>query len=357
LIRPPGSRGKEIALSLAEYLSESAGNITCISVGDLIDKEISKRSSYGKEIEQSRQTYSFVKDEIVIELLKLQVQQMENEQKSYIIEGFPRTETQAIAMQKMGILPDNFILLNQSDDFSEKRIRDLLQGDDTIVKCEHSNHSKYAKHAIRENNVNMKGVKDVCSGLITELDGTKSEQQILEEIVRVLKLKRTKAPRRPQRVILMGPPGSGTEHQAIAIAQKYKLVYVQVTQMLKDAIRREGDTQLAIDLAARLQANEPLPDDIIIDLVRDRLERPDCRTNGWILEGCPMNQNQIKQIRDLMIVPQVVVAFELSDQAVMTRNAGVAPEQLEKRLNDYRDFLAVAETEFNQFLIRINAEE
>jgi hypothetical protein len=40
---------------------------------------------------------------------------MEKEQKSYIIEGFPRTEVQAIALQKMGILPDNFILLQQSD--------------------------------------------------------------------------------------------------------------------------------------------------------------------------------------------------------------------------------------------------
>ena len=86
----------------------------------------------------------------------------------------------------------------------------------------------------------MQGVKQVCRGLIAELDGTKSQQQILDEIARVLKLKRTNAPRRPQRVILMGPPGSGTEEQAIKIAQKYKLVYVQVTQMLKDAIRREG---------------------------------------------------------------------------------------------------------------------
>jgi adenylate kinase len=50
LVRPPGSRGKEIALSLAEYLSEN-GNFTCISVGDLVDKEISKRSAFGKEIE------------------------------------------------------------------------------------------------------------------------------------------------------------------------------------------------------------------------------------------------------------------------------------------------------------------
>lgn len=149
----------------------------------------------------------------------------------------------------------------------------------------------------------MQGVKDVCRGLITELDGTKDNRQILEEIARVLKLKRTKAPRRPQRVILMGPPGSETEEQAIKIAEKYKLVYVQVTQMLKDAIRREGNTSLALDLATRLENNEPLPDDIIIDLVRDRLDRPDCRTNGWILEGCPMNQNQIKSIRDLEIVP------------------------------------------------------
>lgn len=70
--------------------------------------------------------------------------------------------------------------------------------------------------------------------------------------MRVLKLKNSKAPRRPQRVILMGPPGSDTESHAKAIAHKYKLVYVQVTQMLKDAIRREGETQLAQDLAARL---------------------------------------------------------------------------------------------------------
>lgn len=38
-------------------------------------------------------------------------------------------------MQKMGILTDNFILLQQTDEYSEQRIRDLLSSDDTIVKC------------------------------------------------------------------------------------------------------------------------------------------------------------------------------------------------------------------------------
>jgi hypothetical protein len=69
-----------------------------------------------------------------------------------------------------------------------------------------------------------------------------------------------------------------------------------------------------------------------------------------------MNSNQIKQIRDLMIVPQVVVAFEMSDSAVAAAVKG-EPELKEKRLAEYRDFLTVAETEFNQYLIRINAEE
>ncbi len=87
---PPGSKRKEIALSLAEYLSED-GNYNCISVGDLLNKEIQKKSEYGKQIVENRKTYSFVKDEIVIDLVKLQIEQLEKEEKSWIIEGFPRT--------------------------------------------------------------------------------------------------------------------------------------------------------------------------------------------------------------------------------------------------------------------------
>ena len=66
-----------------------------------------------------------------------------------------------------------------------------------------------------------------------------------------------------------------------------------------------------------------------------------------------------------MIVPQVVVAFEMSDEAVfqsLYEQADPQPveeevKEMEKKLNEYRDFLSVAETEFNQYLIRINVEE
>ena len=103
IVGPPGSKRKEIALSLGEYLSEEGENqnpFVCISVGDLLRKEIQKKSEFGKQIVESRKTYSYVKDEIVIDLLKHHLDQMEKEQPgaSWIIEGFPRTRLQAIAL-------------------------------------------------------------------------------------------------------------------------------------------------------------------------------------------------------------------------------------------------------------------
>jgi replication-associated recombination protein RarA len=67
-----------------------------------------------------------------------------------------------------------------------------------------------------------------------ELDGNKPEGQVLEEIARILKLNHSNAPRRPPRVILLGPPGSGKTELANKIAMKYKLTYVKVNHMIKD---------------------------------------------------------------------------------------------------------------------------
>ena len=60
-----------------------------------------------------------------------------------------------------------------------------------------------------------------------------------------------------------------------------------------------------------------VPDDVVIDLVNERLSKPDCRLNGWILDGCPFNIKQIQLLRDLKIEPQKVIALEISDEAVL----------------------------------------
>ena len=97
IVGPPGSKRKEIALSLTEYLSED-DNFVCISVGDLLNKEILKKSEFGKQIVEAWKNFTNVKDEIVNELVKLHIELLEKDQKSWIIEGFPRTRQQALAL-------------------------------------------------------------------------------------------------------------------------------------------------------------------------------------------------------------------------------------------------------------------
>ena len=93
LVGPPGSKRKEIALGLTAHFSEEGKEFNCISVGDLITRQITqKNQTYGEDIEKSMETYSYVRDEIVIKLVKQQIEQIEASQKSWIIEGFPRTE-------------------------------------------------------------------------------------------------------------------------------------------------------------------------------------------------------------------------------------------------------------------------
>ena len=85
---------------------------------------------------------------------------------------------------------------------------------------------RIAHNAVLEYNLQIRGVENICQGFVTELESNQSEMRVVEEINRILKLKNTNAPRRPQRIILMGSPGSKKEEYALRIAEKYQVVYV-----------------------------------------------------------------------------------------------------------------------------------
>ena len=104
LVGPPGSNRKENALALGEYF-----NWQSISVGDLLKKEVGKKSEYGKAIVEAQKDYRYgkyttrvvtlaVDDNIVIDLVKKQIANYEKDNQSWIIEGFPRTKVQALSL-------------------------------------------------------------------------------------------------------------------------------------------------------------------------------------------------------------------------------------------------------------------
>lgn len=63
-----------------------------------------------------------VPDGIVVELVSQQLRELEKEGRDYIIEGYPRTREQALSLQRMGIVPDKFFILNVGEAAISSRV-------------------------------------------------------------------------------------------------------------------------------------------------------------------------------------------------------------------------------------------
>ena len=89
-------------------------------------REIKKKSEYGKQIYESRKNYSYIKDEIVIDLVQSHIEECERKKTGWILEGFPRTRLQALALQNIRIIPDKVFMLNIADSVSYEKLNQKL---------------------------------------------------------------------------------------------------------------------------------------------------------------------------------------------------------------------------------------
>ena len=271
---PPGSKRKEYILTLAENFEDFKYEVIC--VGDLLNKEISKKSDLGKKIIDARKsdgrTYSFAPDEIVIDLVTKQIEQLEKDKKNWIIEGFPRTRKQALSLTKMEFIPDRMILLDVSETAADEG-------------------EKYEEY-----NTHIEGVKDIYAGMISVVDGNKHQDVILQEIARILKLKSVNAPRRAPKIVLVGVPGSGKTTQAIKLAEKLKIVHVQASSLLKNKVN-EG-TDEGKEIWRCLRDGEPVADEVFNNIIKQRLDQLDVKMNGFVLDGYPLNGEQMRFLLD-----------------------------------------------------------
>lgn len=99
-----------------------------------------------------------VDDGIVIDLVSKQIKGFEAKGQSWIIQGFPRTKAQALALQKMGIIPDKFILLKCKQTASISRLKNNLLGINQQLFG--PDLEELAANCLKEHELNLKGVRE-----------------------------------------------------------------------------------------------------------------------------------------------------------------------------------------------------
>ena len=139
----------------------------------------------------------------------------------------------------------------------------------------------------------------------------KAVNEVSNDLARMLRIRhRNNAPRRPPRVILIGPPGSGRSTQAQMIADAFGLVNVSPQKILKAEAERNPPIKIKLQEAA--ENGDPIPDEIILRLVDERIRQSDCRVNGWVLDGFPETESQVNLLKSMRINPNLVCMFEQS---------------------------------------------
>ena len=314
IMGPPGSKRKEHALALSDHFQHES-----VSVGDLLNREINKKTPLGQRIHDSRKRHQYVEDEIAIELVMKQIDEFEKEKKSWIIEGFPRTREQALELAKRNFILDKFVLIDVDDSTTLDRLSDTLKSEEEGGLTDMGEILRLSQRAIKEYKYHIEGVKEIIQGnniSVVDASGKRDQQVVLEDIARLLKLKPAQhIPKRAPRILLCGPPGSGRTLQAAKIAEKYQLVHV--ASMEKNEINKK--TEEGKRLRAAIKKGQSIPDDILGPAIKERIDKEDCQINGWIMEGFPASKSQIALLLGMGVDPSHVIILEINDSKIYER--------------------------------------
>lgn len=120
-------------------------------------------------------------------------------------------------------------------------------------------------------------------------------------------------------IVLFGPPGAGKGTQAEMLRERYHIPTISTGNMIREAIKNQ--TPMGVAAKERIDRGEFLADDIVVELVKERLAQPDC-AKGFILDGFPRNIPQAQALEAMDISIDAAIEIQLADETIVSRMSG-----------------------------------
>ena len=118
-------------------------------------------------------------------------------------------------------------------------------------------------------------------------------------------------------VVLIGPPGCGKGTQAVRLAERYGIPHISTGEILRGAVR--AGSELGRMVSDTLVKGSLVSDDLMTDLVRDRLAQSDT-ARGFVLDGFPRTAGQARVLDEMMgAALMIVMLIDVSDSEIIRR--------------------------------------
>lgn len=121
------------------------------------------------------------------------------------------------------------------------------------------------------------------------------------------------------KLILLGAPGAGKGTQAAFVTEKYGIPQISTGDMLRAAVK--AGTPLGLAAKKVMDAGQLVSDDIILGLIKERLQQPDC-AKGFLFDGFPRTIPQAEALRTQGVDLDLVLEIDVPDEEIIKRMSG-----------------------------------
>ncbi len=126
------------------------------------------------------------------------------------------------------------------------------------------------------------------------------------------------------KIVLLGPPGAGKGTQSVVLAKTYGVPHISTGDILRESIK--AGLPLGLKAKSYMDKGELVPDDVVVGIVAERLNKEDTKAKGFILDGFPRTVNQAveldKALPKIGLKLDMVIYFETSEATAIDRLSG-----------------------------------
>ncbi|XP_048586819.1 adenylate kinase 8-like [Nematostella vectensis] len=324
---PPGSGKRSMAVMISKHL-----DCVCLNVNNIISESESKLASKANEYISAKQE---VPTHIWVNLIAERIKKTDCLTKGWLLEGFPQTREQALALQVEGIIPSHFILLDCPDTVLIERVMgkrvDPETGDVYHTTFDPPSDPEVVRRLVpdpkcteaamvgrlMEYHRHIDGILACYENIYKTVNADQPKADVFSQVLADIKTNpRSQAPHTP-RVVLLGPTGCGKSVQAELLASKYGLINVSCTELIKQSLA--DGSKIGESIQPYIDRKMMVPDDLVLQLLHQRMSRLDAVTKGWVLHGFPKTREQAEALGKAGYEPNRVVFMDIPNDTILER--------------------------------------
>jgi len=309
VVGPPGCDKETYVQNIvAEF------GVVKLRMDTMLREEIESKSPLGDKIRGFQEKKTEVPDDIKTITLVTRIGKPDCVNQGWVLDGYPTTRWQAQSLQMEGVLCNKFVLFccDRETAIANAKSSDLFV-DFTVDQLDEM-FTEFDRH--------VKQYADLFTDTRALFSVEESNESLWGEVKHFLnKTPISNAPRRPMRVLVLGPRGCGKAKQCIRLSNKYGLVHISIGALLRKEMSRSK--VIKEQLTPFIENGALVPDDMIIPIVIQRLLQHDCKSSGWLLDGYPRTLEQAESLGKVGLSPNRCIMMELTKATTLYRCTAV----------------------------------